>query len=117
MRRVEKPVHAKTFFCPLFEHQKHADVCAVLRAKKICRVNCGQYFQWAQENKPLVETVVAKHRGSIAAHLKQPRVTVKELMGVVIPSGENICEFCGKPFKHVGRLKSHLKKKHRRLLK
>ena len=107
----------KMFHCPLFLHQKHSHACVALRAKKVCKVNCRDFFEWAKENEETVKAVVTKHEASIRRHLKQHELPSDvDLNESVMPRGENICEYCGKAFKTEGRLKSHEKKKHKRQL-
>jgi hypothetical protein len=119
-KRTAEPVKVlpyKYLHCPLFLHQKNTHACVDLRAKRICKINCRDFFEWAKENEETVKAVITKHEASIRRHLKQRGLPDDaELIKSVMPRGENICEHCGKAFKTEGRLKSHEKKKHKRQL-
>lgn len=107
----------KILHCPLFQHQKHSHACIVLRAKRVCRINCADFFEWANQNEETIKEVIGKHETVIRSHLKSYDLdSGSNLIGNVMPKGENICEYCGKAFKVKGRLEGHKKKKHKRQL-
>lgn len=101
--------------CPLFQHKKITDVCTVLRAKGVCKVNCITYFEFAQENREAVGKTIQKYRSMIEEHRKRHELKYEpNLLDVVLPVGDQICEHCGKAFKDKGWLERHQTKKHRR---
>lgn len=107
----------KIFHCPLFLHQKHSHACVALRAKRICRMNCAEFFEWSKQNEETIKEIVKRHEAPIRDHLKRYELPFSgDLIESVMPKGENICEYCGKPFKTKGRLDGHLNKKHKRQL-
>ena len=106
----------RVFFCPLFEHQKVSTVCTVLRGKRICRVDCGQYFRWAGENPERVREILRQYHPLIARHLIANGRSTTDILANVLPRGGHICSFCGKAYKHAGALSRHRLRRHRRAL-
>jgi hypothetical protein len=117
----EKQIEAKkqntVFFCPLFEHYKQVDVCTYLRAKRLCKFQCQQYFKWSRENKEQIEKSVAEHQVKVLDYLhKKGDLTHDDLMKNIMPEGDYICEHCGRAYKTERKLQLHAKRKHKRLL-
>ena len=113
---IEPKLPYKFLHCPLMHHLKHTHACVALRAKRVCRENCKDFFEWAKENEPTVQAVVEKHEKSIQSHLASQGLSCDRqgLIQNVMPKGDHICEYCGKAFKVEGRLKGHREKKHKR---
>ena len=110
-----KPNPYKILGCPLFQHMKHTDVCTVTRAKGVCRMQCQQYFVFANENPEAVKSALERYAPAIADHRRRYELPEVDLIKYVMPAGENICSYCGKSFVTDTRLHKHVELKHKRM--
>ena len=114
-RSEPRPIPHRTLHCQLFQHQKHSDACIVLRAKGVCRSQCGEFFNFANEHKEAVANIISKHLPAITDHRRRHKLNPDEnLLAYVMPKGECICKHCGKSFVQEVRLDKHIKQKHKR---
>lgn len=123
----------KTLNCELYLHMKHTQACISLRGKRICRRNCKEFFNWVKEKEEVVKEALLKYEKPIRHYLKykdpykalkehtspsgevRARKTIEDLMANVMPKGDIICDFCGRPYSSEKRLQLHIRKKHRRV--
>ena len=110
---VADPAH-RFLDCKLFHHKKHTNACVNLRGRRICRVNCKPFFDWAKSNPETVVAVVSQMEKQIITFHKEQHSEYTNILENVVPKGDFICEFCAKVFQREKALLRHKLKKHKR---